>query len=72
VTRETHQGIVGSFDEYWAPIEAGAGQMSQAYLALPEPSRRAVREEVRARLTQFESEGRLVMSAEMLIGSGRA
>ena len=72
VTRETHQGIVGSFDEYWAPIEAGAGQMSQAYLALPEPSRRAVREELRARLTQFESEGRLVMSAEMLIGSGRA
>ena len=72
VTRETHQGIVGSFDEYWALIEAGAGQMSQAYLALPEPNRRAVREEVRARLTQFESEGRLVMTAEMLIGSGRA
>jgi len=72
VTREARQGIVGSFDEYWAPIETGAGQMPQAYLALPEPSRRAVREEVRARLTQFKSGGRLVMSTEMLIGSGRA
>ena len=72
VTRETRQGTVGSFDEYWAPIEAGIGQMPQAYLALSEPRRRAVREEVRARLTQFEFEGRLVMSAEMLIGSGRA
>jgi SAM-dependent methyltransferase len=72
VTRETHQGSVGSFDEYWAPIEAGAGQMPQAYLALPELSRHAVREQVRARLAQFEYQGRLVMSAEMLIGSGRA
>jgi len=71
VTREARQGIVGSFDEYWAPIETGAGQ-KQGYLALPEPSRRAVREEVRARLTQFKSGGRLVMSTEMLIGSGRA
>jgi ubiquinone/menaquinone biosynthesis C-methylase UbiE len=72
VRRETHQGVVGSFDEYWAPIEAGVGQMPQAYLALPDRGRRAVREEVRAGLRQFESEGRLVMSAEMLIGSGRA
>lgn len=72
VKRETREGIVESFDEYWAPIEAGAGQIPQAYLALPEPSRRAVREEVHARLSQFESNGRLVMSVEMLIGAGRA
>lgn len=72
VTRETREGIVASFDEYWAPIEAGTGQMPQAYLTLPEPSRRAVREEVRARLSRFESNGRLVMSVEMLIGAGRA
>ena len=64
VKRETREGIVESFDEYWAPIEAGTGQMPQAYLALPEPSRRAVREEVHARLSQFESNGRLVMSVE--------
>jgi ubiquinone/menaquinone biosynthesis C-methylase UbiE len=72
VTRETREAIVESFDAYWAPVEAGTGQMPQAYLALPEPSRRAVREEVRAGLAPFESNGRLVMSAEMLIGVGRA
>jgi ubiquinone/menaquinone biosynthesis C-methylase UbiE len=72
VKRETRQGIIESFDAYWAPIEAGTGQMPQAYRALPEPDRRAVREEVQARLEEFESNGRLIMSAEMLIGAGRA
>ena len=72
VDRETREGIVGSFDEYWAPIEAGTGQMPQAYLSLPEPSRRAVRTDVRERLSQFESNGRYAMSAEMLIGTGCA
>jgi ubiquinone/menaquinone biosynthesis C-methylase UbiE len=72
VTREMRQGTIESFDHYWAPIEAGTGQMPQAYLALPESSRRAVREEVQARLAEFESGGQLVMSVEMLIGAGRA
>lgn len=72
VRRETRQGTIESFDEYWAPIEAGTGQLPQAYRALPEASRRAVREEVQARLAEFESGGRLVMSVEMLIGAGRA
>jgi ubiquinone/menaquinone biosynthesis C-methylase UbiE len=72
VERELRQGVVESFDDYWRPIEAGTGQIPQAYLALPERSRRAVREEVRARLSEFESDGRLVMSAEMLIAAGRA
>jgi len=72
VTREIRQGTIASFDEYWAPIEAGTGQMPQAYLALPESSRRAVRAEVRARLMDFESDGQLTMSIEMLIGAGRA
>ena len=72
VWRETHHGTIESFDEYWAPIEAGTGQMPQAYLALSESNRRAVREEVRARLMDFESDGRLTMSIEMLIGAGRA
>jgi hypothetical protein len=31
-----------------------------------------VREEVRKRLSRFESNGRLLMSVEMLIGKGRA
>jgi len=54
------------------PIEAGTGQMPQAFLALPESSRRAVREEVNARLSEFESNGRIAMSLEMLIAAGRA
>jgi hypothetical protein len=72
VREETHEAIVESFDEYWAPIEAGTGLMPQAYLSLPETSRRAVRDQVRARLLQFESNGNLRMSVEMLIGAGRA
>jgi len=72
VTRETRYGIVESFDEYWAAIEAGAGQLPLIYLSLPEQERRAVREEVRAGLSPFEKNGRLEMSVEMLIGAGRA
>jgi ubiquinone/menaquinone biosynthesis C-methylase UbiE len=52
VTRETREGTFESFDDYWAPIEAGTGQMPQAYLALPDSSRRVVREEVQARLAR--------------------
>jgi ubiquinone/menaquinone biosynthesis C-methylase UbiE len=72
VQRETHQGIIASFDDYWAPIEAGTGQLPQAYLALPAVRRQAVREEVEARLAACETDGRLVISVEMLIGAGRA
>ncbi len=72
VERETRADIVGSFDEYWEAIEAGPGQQPQSYLALPEADRRAVREQVKERLAEFEIDGKLSMSAEMLIGSGRA
>ena len=61
-----------SFADYWAPIEQGVGSLPQAYRVLSEASRRAVREEVRGRMAVFESGGRLVMTVEMLIGSGRA
>ena len=64
--------MIPSFDEYWDPIEAGVGSIPQADLALSEADRRLVRAEVTARLSQFESNGRLVMSVEMLIGRGRA
>jgi hypothetical protein len=72
VTRETRAGSFASFADYWEPIEAGTGQMPQAYRALPDASRRAVREEVQARLSGFETGGRIVMEVEMLIGRGRA
>jgi ferric-dicitrate binding protein FerR (iron transport regulator) len=72
VTHETHEAAFPSFDDYWAPVEEATGVMPQAYRALPEPQRRAVRKEVRTRLAPFEASGRLVMSLEMLIATGRA
>jgi ubiquinone/menaquinone biosynthesis C-methylase UbiE len=72
VTRETREHSFASFDDYWAPIEVAPGSLPQAYRALPDASRQAVREEVRTRLAPFEAHGRLVMRAEMLIGAGRA
>jgi hypothetical protein len=69
---EKREDITGSFDEYWEPIEARIGSIPQSYLTLSDADRRSVREEVRARLSRFESGGELLMSVEMLIGSGRA
>jgi ubiquinone/menaquinone biosynthesis C-methylase UbiE len=72
VERATHSDTFDSFQDYWDPIEAGTGSQPQAYLSLSEEDRRSVREEVRDRLSQFESDGRLLMSVELLIGRGRA
>jgi ubiquinone/menaquinone biosynthesis C-methylase UbiE len=72
VEREKREGIITGFDDYWDPIEAGTGSQPQLYLSLSEADRRSVREEVRTRLSRFESDGGLRMSAEMLIASGRA
>src|SRR5262249_5831855 len=72
VERQTRQGSFDSFDEYWEPIEAGIGSIPQTYLMLPDAARRAVRQEVSTKLAEFESGGRLLMSLEMLIASGRA
>lgn len=72
VEREKREDTMASFDEYWDPIEAGVGSIPQVYLALADEDRRSVRHEVRTRLSQFESNGKLRMSVEMFIGSGRA
>jgi ubiquinone/menaquinone biosynthesis C-methylase UbiE len=72
VKRTTHEDSFESFADYWEPIEAGVGSMPQSYLRLGAADRRAVREEVRSRLSRFELNGKLLMSVEMLIGSGRA
>jgi len=72
VERQTREDSFDSFDDYWEPIEAGIGSIPQIYLTLPDAARRAVRQEVRTRLAGFDSGGRLRMSVEMLIGSGRA
>jgi hypothetical protein len=72
IVRETREDMMESFDEYWAPIEAGTGLMPQAYLTLAEVDRRAVRDEVRSQLSKFVSNEKLLMSVEMLIGKARA
>jgi ubiquinone/menaquinone biosynthesis C-methylase UbiE len=72
VEQQTREDTNESFDDYWEPIEAGVGSIPQAYLRLSDADRRVVREEVKARLSRFESGGRLLLSVEMLIGSGRA
>jgi len=72
VQRETRVADFDSFFDYWAALEAGAGSLPQAYHALPEPIRQAVRDEVRVRLSKYEFNGRVVMDLEMLIAAGRA
>jgi ubiquinone/menaquinone biosynthesis C-methylase UbiE len=73
VERVRREDTVGSFDEYWSPIEAGIGSIAKVYFTLTEKDRRSVREEVRASLARYElSDGKLRMGIEMLIGSGRA
>ena len=68
--KETRTVVFESFDEYWSGIEAGGGRLGQFYLELRDTERRAVREEVSGRMAQFESNGRLVLTAEALIGTG--
>jgi SAM-dependent methyltransferase len=72
VARMQREDTIGSFEEYWDPIETGVGSQPQVYVALPEAHRRAVRDEVKSRLPSFGSNGRLIMNVEMLIGTGRA
>jgi ubiquinone/menaquinone biosynthesis C-methylase UbiE len=72
VERLRREDTIGSFDEYWDPIEAGMGSMPQAYKALPEAERRAVRAEVKARLSPSGSDRPLTMSLEVLIATGSA
>ena len=72
VERTTREGSFESFADYWEPIETGVGSIPQSFLRLAAADRQAVREEVRSRLSRFELNGKLRMSVEMLIGSGRA
>lgn len=72
IAREEREGVTENLDEYWEPIEAGIGSIPQSYLALSETDRRTVRDEVKSRLSQFESNGKLLMSLETLIARARA
>jgi hypothetical protein len=70
VVKETRDIAFEFFDEYWSGIEAGGGRLGQCYVELRDAERRAVRDEVSGRVAQFESNGRLVLKAEALIGTG--
>lgn len=70
VTPERRRLAFEAFEEYWDAIEAGGARLGQFYVELSESGRRAVREEVRARMAPFESGGRLVLESEALIGRG--
>jgi len=62
VVRDMRGAEAGSFREYWDSVEAGIGSIPQSYLLLSEADRRAVREEVRAKLSKFEIDGILRMT----------
>jgi ubiquinone/menaquinone biosynthesis C-methylase UbiE len=72
VERQTRGAVVGTFEDYWKPIEAGVGSIPQAYLALPNAERHQVREEVRSKLAGYETGGKLRLTVEMLVGVGQA
>ena len=59
------EGTIDGFEDYWAPIEEGIGQIPQVYRALDGADRRSVREEVHGRLAQYETaDGKLTMGVE--------
>jgi SAM-dependent methyltransferase len=58
-----------SFDAYFEPFERGGASSGQAYVALPEETRRAVREEVRRALG--DTGGPVEVEVEVRIASGR-
>lgn len=69
VATESHRFAMPSFDAYFEPYEQGAGSPGQAFVALPEEIRRAVREEVRRDLG--DAGGPIEVEAEIRFATGR-
>jgi ubiquinone/menaquinone biosynthesis C-methylase UbiE len=69
ITTEIHRFALPSFDAYFEPIERGGGSSGQAYIALPNELRRAVREEVRRDLG--DTCGPIEVEVEIRFASGR-
>jgi ubiquinone/menaquinone biosynthesis C-methylase UbiE len=67
-TTEAHEFVVPSFAAYFEPFEQGGGSSGQAYVALPEAERRAVREEVRRNLG--DTGGPIGIKVELRFASG--
>ena len=68
-TTEAHRLVVPSFEAYFEPFEQGGGSSGQAYVMLPEPERRAVREEVRCSLG--DTGGPIEIEVELRFAGGR-
>jgi ubiquinone/menaquinone biosynthesis C-methylase UbiE len=64
-----HTFVLPSFDAYYGPFERGGASTGQALAALPEETRRAIREEVPRDLA--DSGGPVEAEAEYRIASGR-
>jgi hypothetical protein len=67
-TTETRGFVLPSFDDYFRPFEQGGGSSGQAYLALAEAERRAVREEVRRDVG--DTGGPIAIDVELRVASG--
>jgi ubiquinone/menaquinone biosynthesis C-methylase UbiE len=68
-TTEVQRVALPSFGAYFEPYERGGGALGQAYAALPEEVRRAVREEVRRGLG--DTGGPIEVQVEIRIAGGR-
>jgi ubiquinone/menaquinone biosynthesis C-methylase UbiE len=68
-TTAAHRFVLPSFEAYFAPFERGGASSGQAYVALPEAERRAVREEVRRNLR--DKGGPIEIEVEERFASGR-
>ncbi len=66
---ETRAFSFASFDAYFEPFARGGASSGQAFVALPEEERRAVREEVRRALG--DTGGPVEVEVEVRIASGR-
>ncbi len=69
ITTVTHRFALASFGAYFGPFESGGGSTGQAYLALPDDQRRAVREEVRREVG--DTGGPVMIETDIRIASGR-
>ena len=66
---EKHTFVLSSFDAYYGPFERGGASTGQELISLPEPIRRAIREEMRRSLG--DDGGPVNIEVELRIASGR-
>jgi hypothetical protein len=67
---ETRDFPFPSFDEYFKPIEEGAGSVGAEFVALPEDLRRAVKQAVYREIDPCGSGGAIAIEVAILFASG--